>query len=107
MYRGHEDNGRDRILLELEDLCQRPYHGKLPVGTVGFRCDHGGKPVATEEERTCTLFFVWSEGHFLRKVEKGELKINRTIQKINNHQMNFKVWDPRSWTPVHLPPAQR
>lgn len=111
MYQGREDNGLDRIVLQLEDLCQRPYHRKLPVGTLGFRTDHGGQPIVANDNRVCTLFFVWSERKFLKNVEQGVLKVNRTRQgtrggSITNRDMNFEIWDHNTWAPVHLPPQQ-
>jgi hypothetical protein len=101
---GTKENGFDRAILEIESLCQGVYHKEIPVGTVGYRYDKAGWPVATET-RICMLYFCFSERKFLEKVEKGTLKINPTKHGIPQfaRQYNHAVWDRKTWVPVVLP----
>ena len=91
----------------MESLCQGKYHKKAPVGTVGFRNDKAGYASMNQTERRVdTLYFVFSESKFLRKVENGELKVNRTKQhRISQLQdvYNYGVWDAATWTGVDIP----
>lgn len=103
-YIGTEQNGFERLLIDVEAKSQTQYHKKVPVGTVGFRYDNAGQPVA-REDCVCTLYFVFSVRKLLEKVEKGELKISPTGRGLpmTESLFNRKIWERSNWAPVEIP----
>jgi hypothetical protein len=103
-YRGTQENGYDRLLLDVESKSQNFYHKQLPIGTVGFRYDKAGRPHKAEEIRVCTCYFVFSERKFLQKVEEGTLSIGPTKRNEGcGHLYNHTLWDREKWVPVAIP----
>jgi hypothetical protein len=88
----------------LESKSQTPYHKKVPVGTLGFRYDAAGRPIA-KEECICTLYFVFSVRKLLEKVEAGTLKVSPTKRGLTMVEslFNRKIWERNTWAPVVIP----
>lgn len=104
-YVGNNENGRDRLQLQVESGLQGKLHKKLPLGTLGFRYDQAGHPVGNtywpeNKDRVCKVYFVYSESKLLQSVEKGQLIINPTRREIST--FNTDIWSRSTWKPVKL-----
>ena len=104
-YLGNDENGRDKLMLEVEAGLQGVLHKKLPLGTLGFRFDRAGRSVGNtywpkNEDRVCKVYFVYSESKLLKLVEDGQVIINPTRAKRSD--FNTDIWGTTTWKPVNL-----